>query len=697
MGLLSGRFARPLLLAAALVSVGFVSSMLTATGGHAAPQVVDLLVVCQYAKAMAEGHAFQYNAGDLPSSGATSLLHTTVLAGAHAIGFRGEGLVAFAIAWGAALFVLSVLVARRIGEQLAGEREGALAGAMVVMGGPVVWGFLYGSDTGLFMFLVLLLFDRIVTEWSTSAPRGVALTGSLLALARPEGLPIAMITAIAWTMTPGRRSLGRSRFLVWIPVGVGIGVLGLYRGVTGTWLGSSFADKSLVANYGFADALALSTEYAVDVLRGLLLGFYPSQSPVGLARGWASLFFPPLGLLLVLMAFLRPKPQHRVPLTLWALVLVIVSALVTPNMFLGVHFNRYLLWAIPSLLVLVAVGLGKGAQLLAPGDAGAETKLFNLAAGLFLVLGFLSTVRFGILYGEMAGEIQGRDVAAATWISSHLPPGTSIANVATSVEYLTGHRNVNLHGVTSPAFFGTRSAEREAGFVEALGRLPERERPEYLLTSVSVQEGYPTLREVVREPPLFHGPSLGDDLLLYRMRYDLVGTNQHFFLPETRAAVAALHEVDRLNVCDARDEAAHQYAFRSELAGVPLWGTARIASYVLGGREERVIDAGRAILGEESFFVDDEPGRDMLIVLRTAPAIDAITRRASGTRAIGIGLPEAQVSVGVDGAPVVRATFHPREGWDEAVLSIPGSALTARRTRLRFSGRYASFQYWFFQ
>ena len=32
-----------------------------------------------------------------------------------------------------------------------------------------------------------------------------------------------------------------------------------------------------------------------------------------------------------------------------------------------------------------------------------------------------------------------------------LPPGAILANVATSVEYLTGHHNMNLHGVTSPA------------------------------------------------------------------------------------------------------------------------------------------------------------------------------------------------------------------------------------------------------
>lgn len=698
MGLLDGRFARPLLLAAVLVSVGFGASMLSATGGHAAPQVVDLLVICQYAKAMAEGHPFRYNAGEPPSTGATSLLHTTLLAGAHAVGFRGEGLVAFAIGLGAALFVLSVLVARRIGSRLAGEREGALAGALVLLGGPVVWGFLYGSDTSLFLFLALLLFDRFVAEWSGPAPKGTAWAGSLLALARPEGLPIAAAVAMAWTFAPGRGSRGRARALAWIPVAAGLAVLALYRVVSGAWVGSSLADKSLVARYGVADALALSTEYAVDVVRGLLLGFYPSQAPVGLARGWASLFFPPLGLLFVLLACLQPRPEHRTPVRVWLLTLAAVSAIVAPNVFMGVHFNRYILWAFPTLLVLVAVGLGRGTRLLARDEPATEGALFRLGAGLLLALGALSTARFALLYGEMAGGVQRRDIAAAEWISSHLPAGVGIANIATSVEYLTGHRNINLHGVTSPAFFGGRPGEREANAFEALGRLTENERPEYLLTSVSAQETFPTLREMVVEPPVFRGASLADDLLLFKMRYDLVGANRLPTRPEILEATQGLREIDRLNVCDPADEGRHEYRFVSALGGIPLWGTARVASYVAAdGARRQLIDGGRAILGEESFVVDAQPGKDLVMVLRTAPSVDASIQQAAGARLVGFEFPEARLAVEVDGEPVAHASFAPREGWDEVALRIPGPALHGHRARLRIRGRYASFQYWLFQ
>ena len=38
--------------------------------------------------------------------------------------------------------------------------------------------------------------------------------------------------------------------LVWTPVGVGLTAVVVLRLVTGGWLGTSVADKSLVANYG---------------------------------------------------------------------------------------------------------------------------------------------------------------------------------------------------------------------------------------------------------------------------------------------------------------------------------------------------------------------------------------------------------------------------------------------------------------
>jgi hypothetical protein len=684
-------------LAAAIVLV-FLVSLLAATQGHFVPQVSDLYLVCQYARAIAEGHPFRYNPGDPPSTGATSLLHTALLAAAHAAGFRGEGLIAFAVLSGALFFVAAVLCARRAGEALAGPREGLLSGGLVALGGPVAWGFLYGADVALAMLLSVWLFDRLLAEWTGPSITWGVVAASLLALTRPEALLTCLVLGVAWSLGPARGARGARRVIAWLPALAGIAVAALYRVVAGSWLGSSVADKSMLVNYGLADTVSLVSEYLLDVLRGLLLGFYPSQTPVGFARGWAPLFFPPLGLLTVAVVVALPRERLKAPVRAWVLIVAAVWIAMAPNTFMGVHFNRYLLWAFPSLLVLCAAGLGRLTRLWSPGDEARERMLFRVGAGLFLACGLLSTLRMAMAYGEMAGEVYRRDVAAARWIAANLPQGVAIANLATSVEYLTGHRNVNLHGVTSPAFFGNRTAEREAGMFESLARLKPDERPPYLMTTASTQAALKTLPELVDGAPIYRTSSFGDEIFLFRMRYDLVDGNTRLRLPSSLEATRGRTEVDRLNVCDSRDEEAHHYSFDSRLGNLRLHGTARVDSYSLGeSPPEALIDAGRVILGREAFAIRASPGRDIVGVLRTAANVSANVYRASGNGELALEIAEAAFVLRVDGETATQLAFRPRAGWDEVVFRVPASLIRREQPRFEIEGRYAAYQYWFFQ
>lgn len=681
-------------LVALAVAVAFLAFMFAATDGHFVPQVVDLYLVCQYAKAMAEGHPFQYNVGEAPSTGATSLLYTAHLALAQAVGLRGEGLVAFAIASGLACFLLSIVLARRIGALLAGPNAGLLAGGFVALGGPVVWGYLYGSDIALFMLLALWLMERFLVSWAEGTPVFAA-PAVLLALARPEGLPLGAFLGVAWLLGPGRSSRRRLRLLALAPTAAGGSVLVLYRVLTGSWLGSSVADKSLFANYGLAEGLALVTEYGVDIVRGLLLGFYPSQSPVGFGRGWASLYFPPLGLLLVLAAVAMAPGKYRRPLALWLAAVALLFALLAPNMYLGFHFNRYVLWAFPGLLALAAAGLVLATRHFARGDEPLARRLLTTASLVLLALGLLSTTRFAVIYGDLAGEVYRRDVATAQWISKNLPKGVTMANMATSVEYLTGHRNLNLHGVTTPAFFGNLPAEREADVFEALGRLPEADRPPYLIATLASLDSAPVLRELTQGPPLFRTTGLGDEIVILRTKYDLLGRNS---VMHGGGFLDGLREVDRLNVCDTRDEAAHEYRYRSHLGNLALHGTARLGSYSSEAAPGVLVaDAGRAILGWETFKIRTLPDRDLTMVLRTAPAVNASVMRAGGSSPLAIAFPEAGLVVSANGRVSGRLSFRPRADWDEVVLRVSRDFITGEQTNLELRGRYASFQYWFLQ
>src|SRR5262249_7932395 len=261
-------------------------------------------------------------------------------------------------------------------------------------------------------------------------------------------------------------------------------------------------------------------EYLVDLVRGLLLGLYPSQVPVGMGRGWASMFFPPLALIAILGALVFAAPVVRYALLVWTGMVAALFLLVTPNVFLGAHFQRYVLWAFPGLLALAAVGLGALTTWAFEVDPARERLAFRLVAGLWVALAALSTARFAALYGEMAGEVYRKDVAAAQWIVRHLPPGTRMANLATSVEYLTGHHNLNLHGVTSPQFFGDHAAEREADAFEALARLPPAERPSYLIATPSVLDRFPAMRALVTSTPVFRSATFGDEIEIYPMQLD---------------------------------------------------------------------------------------------------------------------------------------------------------------------------------
>ena len=112
------------LLGAWLASTGaFLWSLLSATSGHFVPQVADLYVVAQYARALGEGHPFQYQPGEPFSTGATSLLHTALLGLGWRLGLRGEGLIAGAILGGALMHLAAILAAARLGRRLGSARR----------------------------------------------------------------------------------------------------------------------------------------------------------------------------------------------------------------------------------------------------------------------------------------------------------------------------------------------------------------------------------------------------------------------------------------------------------------------------------------------------------------------------------------------------------------------------------------------
>ena len=368
---------------------------------------------------MAEGHPFRYNAGEAATTGATSLLHTGVLALAHAAGARGEGLVAFAILLGAALYLASIPLAARIAARLAGPREGRLAGGARRALGARRLG------------LPLRLRHRALPVPRPAAARslarvlgrrlaraGVALAGALLALARPEGLPIG-------ARARGREPLAHARRRAASGCGCGC----RWRPGSSCWRCSARSRargsrprsprSRCWPNYGPVETLARrDASTASTCCAGCCSGSTrPSRRSASRAarrpssfRRWRSCWF--------CWPWSGRAARSLVPARLWLALVALVFALTGPNVFMGVHFNRYLMWAFPGLLAFAAAGLGVAdAPRWRATTRRSSADLFRAGGGARApARPALSTAHFAAVYAELAGETWRREIPMAAFI-----------------------------------------------------------------------------------------------------------------------------------------------------------------------------------------------------------------------------------------------------------------------------------------
>jgi hypothetical protein len=84
----------PLIVAVALLAERTIAAIVLKVG-HPGAALDDAYIHFQYARAIAEGHPFRFQAGAPPTSGATSLLWPALLAPCWALGFRDEAILSF--------------------------------------------------------------------------------------------------------------------------------------------------------------------------------------------------------------------------------------------------------------------------------------------------------------------------------------------------------------------------------------------------------------------------------------------------------------------------------------------------------------------------------------------------------------------------------------------------------------------------
>ena len=223
-------------LVGAAVLFHFVGDAMRAQGGALGAPLDDVFIHFQYARSIAEGHPFAYNAGQPTSSGASSLLWVGLLTPFYALGVRGLHLLW--VAWLYAVLASGLIFAagRGILREL-GARQSAIVGPALIF----AWGWFDWHAASAMEGVVTTAFDLAVW-WSllrfAAAPgearrRWAPLVGALAALMpllRPEASPASLAASGMLLLFAS----GRARLSALLPLAGVASVPLFWKLVTGT-------------------------------------------------------------------------------------------------------------------------------------------------------------------------------------------------------------------------------------------------------------------------------------------------------------------------------------------------------------------------------------------------------------------------------------------------------------------------------
>ncbi|MBI2393522.1 MAG: hypothetical protein HYV09_28340 [Deltaproteobacteria bacterium] len=471
------RFA-PLVAGAGVLAWWCASSVRGKTGGEPSLPLDDAFIHFQYARALASGHPLVYVPGDPPTSGATSLLWSAVLAPFWRLGLRELRLVWIAWALSFVALALLALETRRLAARLLPRGSAVLAGALALLFGGHVWGAASGMEVVPFAWLLVRtaracaeLFERVhegaeggaplapipwrspwealardeVDAATTASTRRlsieVAISGALLPLLRPEGVVVALFSAVVLAAT----MRGRARALAAAPVAFALLPSLIFRAATGRAMATTAQVKWLLASpYVDLRAFLSRTIDNVHLLFGQLLD----------GKGPAKLFIPehfaPLFLLgVVALAFAVRRRGHAFRA---ACVAVVAIGILVPTTYESFLTNRLrYLWPFTAAWGIALVAIGDLAATVA---SRFDPKLQALRA----ILGGLIVA---VLAGELpdvvddvaasAAGIHAQQIALARQVEATLPEGALVAvNDAGAIGYLSERRTFDVVGLTTP-------------------------------------------------------------------------------------------------------------------------------------------------------------------------------------------------------------------------------------------------------
>jgi hypothetical protein len=408
----------------------------------------DSWIHLQFARNLAEGNGFSYNAG-IPVAGSTAPLWTLLLAAAFAA--LGSQPV-----WVKALGVVAALstavLARGLAWQWTRSRGIALAvGLATATAGPLVWGALSGMEVALAACLV----TAALAAYTAGRDATAAMLLAVSALARPEAL---LLLPLCWLARP---FAWRRTAIIFGPAVVCLV----------PWVAFNLATSG-------RPLPATAAAKIEGGLVGLLTGIHEPLATAVVGRPWhfevewvhwlgqANIFLP-IAIALGLIVLWRRFGRTALPAAV-LLLHPIGMALLAPYRGPGFQEGRYSIHLLPLAIAVALVGLHGALR-------GRRTRA--TAVMLFVVANLVALGPAASRYGWAVQNIDAMQVHLGEWARTHTPSEARLGlNDVGAIAYLSRREVVDLMGLVTPAIIPYRRAG-ETGILRYL----ERACPDYLI------------------------------------------------------------------------------------------------------------------------------------------------------------------------------------------------------------------------
>ena len=696
------------LLAALTLSVSswFFLSAGKFTDGRLCAPLDDSFIYFQYAHRLADGHGLSYSPGDAPTTGATSVLYTLLLALGYRLGAAGGNLILYGFVLGSCFLFLSSLLLARVVQSLSNWVAGTAAAILFLLNGHVLWSYLSGMEVGLFGSTLLLTLFMLQNERAKGRFYGTAVAAALMGWSRPEGIFLAAPVAITLLVISRGRPRAE-RIGVFVIALLGALQFPLNFVLTGSFLSTGSQVKSVFFTQEpdiRAAYMRRFLELPYFVLNLFLTDFHSSS----FGPRWAAVagLFLKLGSAAAALGFLFVR-KHRTPAALVLLSWVFLSLFLSLIPWAwDVHLHRYQMPYFPVFLVLACAGLGMlaegaagrsrfpaegsptaeptfGARSSRPAD-GARTAALAVLCVLFALAGvsfFGTAKRMARIYAHNCENIFHQQVSVAEWIRANSGDRFRVGlNDAGAIAYVSGRRTYDFVGLTTPGqAMNWRSGI--GSIVEALEDLPEDRLPDLLAIYPNwlpflVSSGM-ARDELFRAHLDLNTICGGTDKVVYLPDWSLLRSG-HPVPPVPRTPAPKL--MDEVDVADLASEARHSYRV------IGTWrSTAKVLEDASG---KTALDGGRIVFAGERMTVRCVPGKELKIVARLDDRSAGIALHLRGTMAGYSTLQKQPLK------------------WSYATFTVPAGLVKSNRLEVTVRrGRtpagqeksYGSYHYWFLQ